>query len=44
MQGRNLAKRLKQTSKTNVVVETTAWTPRTPKTELAWKSYGLDKI
>jgi hypothetical protein len=32
-----------QASKTNVLVKTIAWTPRTPKPELGWKSYGLDR-
>jgi hypothetical protein len=39
-----MAKRLKQDSKTNVLVETIAWTPRTIKTELRRKRYGLNKI
>jgi hypothetical protein len=39
-----ITKRLKQAPKTNVLVETIAWTPRTLKTELKQKRYGLNKV
>jgi hypothetical protein len=37
-------KRLKQAAKTNMLLETITWTPRTRKTELRRKRYGINKV